>query len=318
MRAVHDTLDPQLRRRPTAAVRRWVGAALGGEVMATRRLAGGISSATRAVTVDRTDGTRVRAVLRTFVDEEWLAAEPDLAAREGAVLQLLEQAGVRAPRLLAVDPDGAATGAVCLLMTLEPGRPVNDPADRRPWIAGLVDALGEIHALAPPPIPGLRDQYARLDLHTQQARPQRHGLEVDPELWEHVARRWPTVSRRPATMIHDDFHPGNVLWSRGRLTSVVDWTGAGVGEPEADACYLRLDVSLVSGLDAGDEVLAAYEAAAGAPVADRPFWDLVAAVRAKGAAHLWWGSYVDTGLAVTLPEVEQRLDGFIARAVADL
>ena len=86
----------------------------------------------------------------------------------------------------------------------------------------------------------------------------------------------------------------------------------------SDACYLRLDVSLVSGLEAGDEVLAAYEAATGSPVPDRPFWDLLAAARAKGAERLWWGSYADGGLSVSLRDVEDRLDRFIARALAEL
>ena len=316
---VYDAVDPALRRRPSAATRRWVGEVLGGTVVATRRLPGGISSATRSVTVRRPDGSTRRAVLRTYVNEDWLAVEPDLAAREAAILELLEREGVAG---------AAAAGrrsrrrdvrvAVSLLMSLEPGRPVNDPDDRRPWIAGLIDAMTRIHAVAPPAIPGVRDQYARLDAHVAEARPQRHGLVVDAALWARVAHHWPAVRRRPATLIHDDFHPGNVLWSRGRLTSVVDWTGVGFGEPASDACYLRLDASLVSGLDAGDEVLAAYEAATGAAVPERPFWDLVAAARAKGAAHLWWGSYAEVGLRVTLAEVEDRLDRFIARAAADL
>jgi aminoglycoside phosphotransferase (APT) family kinase protein len=311
-------VEPHLRQRPSAQARRWVGEVLGGEVVATRRLKGGVSSATRAVTVERPDGTRRQAVLRTFVDAGWLAAEPDLAAREAALLDVLEREGVAAPRLLAVDPAGLESGAVCLVMTLEPGRPVNDPADRRPWIAGLLDALHRVHAVAPPAIANLRDQRARIDLHVREATPRRYGMEVDGGLWAEVVERWPRVAARPAALIHDDFHPGNVLWRRGRLTSIVDWTGAGVGEPASDVCYLRLDVSLVSGLEAGDEVLAAHEAAVGQPVPDRPFWDLLAATRAKGAERLWWGSYVDGGLGVRLADVERRLARFIARARADL
>ena len=311
-------VEPHLRQRPTARARRWVGQVLGGEVVATRRLKGGISTNTRAVTIDRPDGTRRRAVLRTFTDDGWIRAEPDLAAREAALLEVLERAGVPAPRLLGVDADGSASGSISMIMTLEPGHPVNDPADRRPWIAGLIDALCRIHDVAPPPIPNLRDQTARLDLHTQEATPMRYGMAVEPELWATIARVWPTVARRPATLLHDDYHPGNVLWSRGRLTSVVDWTGAGFGDPVSDICYLRQDVSLVSGLAAGDEVLAAYEAVTGAAVPDRPFWDLLAASRAKGAERWWWGSYVDFGLPVTLAEVEDRCDRFIRRALADL
>ena len=98
-------------------------------------------------------------------------------------------------------------------MTLEPGRPINDPPDRRPWIAGLVDALGRIHAVAPPPIAGLRDQYARLDLHVQEATPSGTGWWSTRRCGRTSPRHWPRVARRPATLLHDDFHPGNVLWS---------------------------------------------------------------------------------------------------------
>jgi aminoglycoside phosphotransferase (APT) family kinase protein len=312
------TVAPHLRQRPNAQARRWVGQQLGGEVVATRRLKGGISTSTRAVTVERPDGTRRHAVLRTFVRDGWLRAEPDLAAREAALLEVLEQAGVPAPRLLGVDADGTESGSVCLIMTLERGRPVHAPADRSRWIRGLVDAMVRVHDVSPPAIPNLRDQRARLDLHVREATPQRYGMQVDAALWALVAQHWPMVTQRRATLLHDDYHPGNVLWSRGRLTSVVDWTGAGFGEPASDACYLRQDVALVCGSDAGDEVIAAYEAAVGAPVPDRPFWELLAATRAKGAEEWWWGSYVDFGVAVTLPEVERRLERLIARATADL
>src|SRR5207237_216974 len=121
-------------------------------------------------------------------------------------LDVLERTGVPAPRVLAVDADGHETGAVCLVMTLEPGRPVNDPRDRRAWIAGLVDALCRVHAVPPPPVPNLRDQAARLDLHVQEATPARYGMAVDERLWAEVARRWPRIARRPATLIHDDYH----------------------------------------------------------------------------------------------------------------
>jgi aminoglycoside phosphotransferase (APT) family kinase protein len=307
-----------LRQRPTARARRWVGSILGGEVVATRRLKGGISTNTRAVTVARPDGSTRKAVLRTFVGPGWITAEPDLAAREAALLEVLEGAGVPAPRLLGVDAYGEVSGSIALLMTLEPGRPVNDPEDRRPWIAGLVEALTLVHAVAPPSIPNLRDQAGRIELHGAEARPLRYGTQVDEHLWSQVVRYWPGVARKAPTLLHDDYHPGNILWSRGRLTSVVDWTGAGFGQPASDVCYLRQDVSLVSGLDAGDEVLAAYEAASGGPVPDRPFWDLLAATRAKGSEEWWCGSYADFGLPVTLAQVRDRLDRFVARALADL
>ena len=49
-------------------------------------------------------------VLRIHTNDEWLAREPDLAAREAAVLELLAPTAVPAPELVAVDPDGARPG----------------------------------------------------------------------------------------------------------------------------------------------------------------------------------------------------------------
>jgi aminoglycoside phosphotransferase (APT) family kinase protein len=280
--------------------------------VSTRRLKGGISAQTLLVRAEGPDGSSRRAVLRRLSDG-WIAAEPDIVTREAALLEELEQRGVPAPKHIAHDPCGP------LLMTFEPGRPVHLPRDEPSFTRHLVDALVHIHAGGPPRTPGHRDQAARLDEHVEQRSPRRSGVDVDPELWSHIRRLWPTVERRRATLIHDDYHPGNVLWHGGRLSAIVDWTVPGIGQAAADACYLRLDVSLVRGLDAGDEVLAAYEATTGEPVPDRPFWDLLAASRAVGIADAWYESWVDFGIpGISLPVVEERLDAFVARALAEI
>ena len=81
----------------------------------------------------------------------------------------------------------------------------------------------------------------------------------------------------------------------------------------------RLDVSLVRGLDAGDEVLAVYEAITAEPVPDRPFWDLLAATRCVGIADAWHASWVDFGITdLSLALVEERLAAFVARALSEL
>jgi aminoglycoside phosphotransferase (APT) family kinase protein len=291
--------------------RDWAGSALGGRVVSTRRLKGGISAQTLLVVVERSDGSRVRAVLRRLSDD-WIAAEEGIVTREARLLEELVLRGVPAPRLIDHQPDGP------LLMTYEPGRPVHHPRDER-YLPTLVEQLVEIHAGGPPPALGYRDQAARLDLHVREESPWRNGVNVDPSLWSHVRELWPTVERRPATLIHDDFHPGNVLWHRGRLSAIVDWTVPGVGQAVADVCYLRLDVSLVRGLEAGDEVLAVYEAAMGERVPDRPFWDLLSATRAVGIADAWHESWLDIGLReLPLGLVEERLDAFVARALSEL
>lgn len=292
--------------------RAWAGRALGGRVVSVRRLKGGISAQTVLVIVGRPDGSRERAVLRRLSDD-WIAAEPDIVSREAALLDDLEGRAIAAPKHLAHDPRGP------LLMTFEPGRPVHLPKDEPTFTRALVDALVHIHTGGPPSSTGHRDQAARLDAHVQEESPRRSGVDVDPDLWSHIRRLWPSVERRPPTLIHDDYHPGNVLWHRGQISAIVDWTAPGLGQAAADACYLRLDVSLVRGLESGDAVVAAYEAAMGERIPDRPFWDLLSATRCVGIANLWYESWIDFGIpGISLPVVEDRLAAFVARALAEL
>lgn len=66
-------------------------------------------------------------------------------------MEVVGSSGLTAPRLLAVDPDGAEVGVPALLMTLLNGRPHLRPTvepDRPAWIGGLVDALMAVHGVA--------------------------------------------------------------------------------------------------------------------------------------------------------------------------
>lgn len=51
--------------------------------------------------------------------------------------------------------------------------------------------------------------------------------------------------------IHRDFHPGNVLWRRGRVTGVVDWQAASIGPAWADVAHCRANLFRY-GLDVAD------------------------------------------------------------------
>ena len=42
--------------------------------------------------------------------------------------------------------------------------------------------------------------------------------------------------------IHRDFHPGNVLWKRRRLTGIVDWQAASIGPRSVDIGHCRANL----------------------------------------------------------------------------
>ena len=73
--------------------------------------------------------------------------------------------------------------------------------------------------------------------------------------------------------IHRDFHPGNVLWSRGRVTGVVDWTNASAGPPAADVAHCRTNLVIMNGMASADRFRGAYEALTGGK--HEAYFDLV-------------------------------------------
>ena len=48
----------------------------------------------------------------------------------------------------------------------------------------------------------------------------------------------------PRCFIHHDYHPGNVLWERGRVSGVVDWQAACIGPPSVDIGHCRANLLL--------------------------------------------------------------------------
>ena len=77
------------------------------------------------------------------------------------------------------------------------------------------------------------------------------------------------------TLIHRDYHPGNTLWSRRRLTGIVDWTQASSGPPGLDVGQMRWNLVAGHGQRVADRFLACYRAASGRALDDQSYWDLV-------------------------------------------
>jgi aminoglycoside phosphotransferase (APT) family kinase protein len=74
-----------------------------------------------------------------------------------------------------------------------------------------------------------------------------------------------------ACFIHRDYQHFNLLWSRERLTGVIDWGGAGVGPPEVDVGHCRLNLTLLFSVDVAKRFRELYEAESGRAVDQ--YWD---------------------------------------------
>jgi aminoglycoside phosphotransferase (APT) family kinase protein len=256
---------------------RWAAAAAGGvgaRVRSSEALVGGTSSAVHALTIDGEDGRVHELVLRRFVRADWLAEEPDVAAREAAALALLANRGLPTPRLVAADPDGAVVGVPAVLMTRLPGRIEWDPPEVERFLRRLAEPLPTIHAIPLPRATVLPDyQPYSLKLRRPPAWASR------PDVW---ARAFQLLDAPPPSgeraVIHRDYHPGNVLWHSGRVSGVVDWVNTSIGCPWADVGHCRVNIASELGEPAADRFLELYRAASGRGDEYDPYWDIAAAV----------------------------------------
>jgi aminoglycoside phosphotransferase (APT) family kinase protein len=253
---------------------RWAAAAVGAgaRVRASEALAGGTSSAVHGISVQAGDGLVHELVLRRFVREDWLAEEPDVAAREAVALRLVADRGLPTPRLVAVDVDGGAVGVPAVLMTRLAGRIVWGPPHPSRFLRGLAEPLPIIHATplsAGTALPAYRPYPLKM------RRPPVWASR--PMIWlraiELLDGPQPSEER---VLIHRDYHPGNVLWDDRGVSGVVDWVNASVGCPWADVGHCRANLASELGVAAVESFLALYRAVSRRTDAYHPYWDIAA------------------------------------------
>ena len=276
--------------------------------MRLRRLTGGIGGATHEVVLDGPQGRRQRLVIRRK-HPRWSDAEPDALEREAATLQHLAACGggdgpgvLPVPELVAVRRDAMLTRKLG-------GRIDLAPADPASWLAQQADALAAIHDL--PPVPGRTHGGWAPDF--AERRPP--DWSAHPHLWERaleIVRAGhpdPSSDLSARTFVHSDFQHFNLLWTRGRLTGIVDWGGWTLDNPARDVGHCRLNLVILYGTEAADALLSRYVAVTGRPV--DPWWDLFETV-------VFLPSWASTILAQVRSRIRVDVDAMHARVDAHL
>lgn len=256
--------------RPSAQTLDWVERVAGARVVAWRRMTGGIDSVVHRLTIDH-GSYRDVLVLRQYEHAIDPDSRMDTAARvrrEVATLRAAHDAGLPAPEPIAADADGRESdGLPALLMTRLPGRLDVTPADPEGWLRQIAVMAVRIHdaQVAAGPFEERIDAAAAVI----------PASATRPAVWEAafgILRQQPP---EPATcFIHRDFQHFNLLWQRGRLTGVVDWTRSCTGPADFDVGHCRLNLAVLFGADWAERFRLAYEADAGRAI--DPWWDLYA------------------------------------------
>ena len=120
-------------------------------------------------------------------------------------------------------------------------------------------------------------------------------------------------------LVHGDLWHGNTLWDDGRLAAVLDWDCAGVGPAGIDLGSLRCDAAWCHGVEAAGHILRGWEAEAGRPATDVPYWDAVAALASPPDMGWFPASMALQGRPDLTREVMlERRDAFLDAALGQL
>jgi aminoglycoside phosphotransferase (APT) family kinase protein len=278
------------------------------------RLRGGLSNHMFSAQYRAASGDPGRIVLRMTTDWERSASEN--ARREYTTLLRVREAGVLAPQPLMLDEAGDYLGRPGLVTSFE-GRTVENPRRPGPWLRGLAQAVATLHEVTPDRVDLThlsRQSEASLRRKIEQGLPE--GLRHDVLALEMQTSLERGLKWGPECLIHDDYWPGNVVWRRGRVGAIVDWTTAVVGDAREDVAQCRLDLAATHSMAYADSFTREYEAATGRTLKDVWFFDLRRGVTALDSFRSWIPGYVDSGLTYMTEELmETRLRAFLRAAL---
>lgn len=280
------------------------------DVARVRRIGGGIGSATHAIWFA---GGPTVVIKRYPSDREYVESEWNR-------LCFAYDAGLRVPAPLGVDIDGDWFAGPTLVMARIPGRPDLAPSNPTRYAAEVVAVLKQIHDVDV--AAGASTVLGRHPIDTLEPPAEVPAGALDPSLAARALKaliaRFPWTDGQPTVFNHGDFHPGNLMWSRGRLTGVIDWSAARIGYPAGDIAAFVNEAELLLGPAIADAIVRGYEAEVG-PLADRSAWRLLCAFSTHHWAHQLIVPWHEQGrLDLTLEIVTQRLTDMTLRLLDEL
>jgi aminoglycoside phosphotransferase (APT) family kinase protein len=226
----------------------WVEDVGAGRLVATDRIPGGGRKEGWFVDLDGPDGTRRECFLRYDRSDPSRTKDPWTLHREAKVYLALQDGPVPVPRVLGVHPVQQA-------MLTERVRGQNwfsrirDPGEREATARDFMAALAALHALDAGrlelpgfPVVDTVPDAVRAELDEWERVLAERGGAPDPAL--SFSLRWlrhhvPDY-QGPLVLVQGDTGPGNFLYEGGRVTAVVDWELAHLGDPMDDIAWLCL------------------------------------------------------------------------------
>ncbi|HEX9641648.1 MAG TPA: phosphotransferase [Candidatus Krumholzibacteria bacterium] len=281
---------------------------------------GGLGARTQVLDIEDAAGARSKVVLRVYLPGR-TTLTPDRARREFRTIELVQSAGVPSPRPLYLDAEGEYLGEPAMLLSYLPGRSMYQPRGVNVWVRELAQAMHAIHAVTPDRhdlswLPRRGREELAAELEGMRERVDAHEDGIAREAFAALEANQDRIAWVEPCLIHEDFWPGNTVWFRGRLTGVIDWANACLGDPRLDPAQCCIDSHLVNGAGVSEALRDAYAALASRAVPDQWYFDLYVGLRGLLEYEIWLIGYHDAGLTfVTTELARERVHDFMRRAL---
>jgi aminoglycoside phosphotransferase (APT) family kinase protein len=230
-----------------AELRQWVEQTSGGAITQWQMIAGGNRCRSWAVDVTHASDGSVAELYLRYQPPRPASAEPYTVWREARIYQAIRGTPVLAPQLIAIHPSHQA-----ILTERVRGRAdyrrVETEADRVAIARQFVHTLATLHRLpiSPALLPGYVPGRSMADCVRQE-------LEIWRSMYLETAARDPLIdfalnwlfahvppSAGVPVLVHGDAGPGNFLFEDGRMTALLDWELAHVGDPMEDLAWFSM------------------------------------------------------------------------------
>ncbi len=157
--------------------------------------------------------------------------------RESGVERYVDRLGYPVSRLLFVEEDPSLFGGPFMLMECAPGQTLLEVMLHQFasiwWAPAEMAALhARLHQLPTDGLAWPREPFLSRSLAALEAGIQDHRLYGLAPGLDWLEDRQPPPG--PASLLHLDFHPGNLMFDHGRCSAVLDWGDADVGDRHAD------------------------------------------------------------------------------------
>lgn len=223
-----------------------------------KRLSGGLFSEVYGFDLKSGDCDRPMVLRRYGAGTD--ASQPKL---EQAIQNGLADSGFPAPRIILADSNPEQLDAMFVVMERLPGRgflrgvrwdqfTADFPKLCVRWPGILIGVADKLHQVDPTPVYAAA---AKEGMDASQLTTRRHlefvttnlsafGDDRTADAMAWMTENEPTPVETPS-IVHGDLWPANVLFQRGRLTGLVDWTMAGIGDPAIDLGYACAGLSMM-------------------------------------------------------------------------